>query len=144
MNNVVNQKITLTPQDSLTIKRNGETALDALSYTEFKKAVLTVAKAMNVQTFSSVGIDDVNVAGFDENEGFVFLDYATDPGASTPVYLPVASHAGQKISLTPFVADASTLTGLAVHVDEITTVNITVSYEDITFIADETFAWRRF
>ena len=144
MNDVTNKVKVLTPQSLFVMKVDGIESFYSMSYEEFRSVVISVASAVNAQSFTSADVAAVNVASFLENECFVFLDLATNPGVSVPVWFPVADHAGQKLSIVPYVADASVLTGLAVHTDGVTTINLTTPYYDIVFIADENCVWRRF
>lgn len=144
MNNVVNQRRTLTTQDSFVIKQDGVTEYESLSYTEFKKAVLQLAQGTMTATYGIVDIGGIYVPDFLEIEGFAFIDLATNPGVQIPVYLPEAEFAGQRVSIVPYVADNSVLTGLKVYKDDVDFDVLTAPYSDITYIADETLTWRRF
>lgn len=144
MNDVVNQRRTLSSQDAFVIKQDGVTEYESLSYTEFRKTVLQFAQSSWTGTYNEVNIPGVYIPDFLESEAFAFIDLATNPGVEIPVYLPVPEYAGQRVSIVPYVADNTVLTGLKVYKDDVTFDTLTTPYVDITYIADETLTWRRF
>lgn len=127
-------RLTFTPQDTIVVKRNGSTAYEALDYGGFAAAVNAVANASHIQSTSLVAI----VAdSFVEDEGFLFLDYATNPGAVT-VTLPTPDHTGQTLYIVAYVTDGTALTSLTVNA-----VAVTPLY-DIAYVVDDYGNWIRF